>query len=160
MVRRVFLVPLAAAAALLLTAAPGWAAPKVPHAEGVVVDLGQPCDFPIEVVVKSEQSDLTPENPPRAVLPNGLEVVTGPGVATVTNTDSGKSATYNISGPFKYDPATNRVFVGGNNLISNVVAGTEPFLWLTAGKVSFVLGQPFDAPLRGHVIHDVCAELG
>ena len=157
MVRRVFLVPLTTAAALLLMAAPGWAAPKLPHADPVVVDLGQPCDFPIEVVVKSEQPDPTTD--PRAVLPNGLAVVTGPAVATVTNTISGESATYNISGPFKYDPVTNRVFVAGPNLISNEVEGTEPFLWLTAGKVSFVLGQAFDAPLRGHVIHDVCAEL-
>jgi hypothetical protein len=98
----------------------------------------------------------------RTVLPNGLTVVTGPANAKVTNTDTGKSKTYNISGPGKIDFATGRQFLKGQNLISNLIDNDEldPFLWVTSGNVSFITGQPIDAPgLRGHISHDVCEEL-
>jgi len=157
MFRRVILLPLVSAAALVLMAAPGSAAPAVPGGTPQELDLMQPCaenyGFQIEVV-----ATLSPgTSEPRTTLPNGLLIFTGSGSATVTNTTTGKSATYNISGPYEYDPNTNRVFIHGTNLISNMIG--EPFLWVTAGTTSFIFDQPFDQDLRGHVIHDVCAEL-
>jgi hypothetical protein len=70
--------------------------------------------------------------------------------------------TYNISGPGTLDEATGRVSLKGLNLISNDpnISGAEPpFLWVTSGNVGFILGEPIDQPLRGHILHDVCAEL-
>jgi hypothetical protein len=158
MFRRVMTVPLVSLSALLLVGGPAGAAPAVPG--GTVTDitntLGKPndppCDFNIRVVVTANAF-------PRAVLPNGALVVTGPGIATVTNLDTGKSITYNISGPGKLDPATNRLSLKGQSLISSGPNDPTDFLITTSGNVSFIQGQPIDEPLRGHVSHDVCAEL-
>ena len=115
-------------------------------------DLGQPCDFQILV-------EITANAKQRAELPNGVLVITGPGIATVTNRVTGKSITYNISGPGKFDPATNRLSLKGQSLISQPPAVGAPFLITTSGNVSFIVNQPIDQPLRGHISHDVCAEL-
>jgi hypothetical protein len=161
MFRRVMTVPLVSLSALLLVGGPAEAAPAVPGGTPQPLDLGQPCEFPIEILATANAA-------PRAVLPNGLVVVTGPAIATVTNTDTGKSKTYNISGPGKIDDlgdeddTTNHFFLKGQNLISNLIddENLDPFLITTSGNVSFFQGQPFDEPgLRGHISHDVCAEL-
>ena len=159
MSRRVMTVPLVSLSALLLVGGPAEAAPAVPGGTPQPLDLGQPCEFPITITATSNAKA-------RAVLPNGLVVATGPATATVTRTDTGKSITCNISGPGKIDdlgdddPNTNHFFLKGQNLISNVIPGTDPFLITTSGNVNFFQGQPFDAPgLRGHIGHDVCAEL-
>ena len=135
------------------------------------MNLGQPCDFQIRVVVTAkfvadpDPNAPLPNGPIRTKLPNGVLVVTGPAIATVTNLVTGKSITYNISGPGKIDdlgdddPNTNHFFLKGQNLISNVIPGTDPFLITTSGNVSFIVNKPIDEPLRGHISHNVCAEL-
>jgi hypothetical protein len=145
-------VPLVSLSALLLVGGPAEAVPAVPGGTPVVVDLGQPCDFEILVEVTAKQFV-------RAELPNGELVITGPGIATVTNVETKRSITYNISGPGKFDPATNRLSLKGQSLISSGPTDPTPFLITTSGNVSFIQGEPIDEPLRGHISHDVCAEL-
>jgi hypothetical protein len=145
------------ALALLLLAQPAWSAPKVPTGEEFKVsfDAGVVCDFEVLIEGTSAQA-------PRATLPSGQIVITGPAVAKVTNVETGESATYNISGPFLFDPETGRVTLGGTNLIIGPLGSSGEgikFLIFTAGTVSFITGEPIDEPLRGTVIQDVCAEL-
>ena len=157
---RAVMIPLLIIVALLLFALPASSAPRVPNGEPIYFlspsdEFARVCDFTVEVTGTNGQLD-------RATLPNGLVIIAGPAVATVTNLDNGASATYNASGPYKYDPATNRVTVFGQNLILGPEGSTGPdgpFLIVTSGQVSFILNQPIDVPLRGHVSHDVCAEL-
>jgi hypothetical protein len=141
---------------LALIGVPASAAPSVPNGTEISFSYETTCDFPVDVLAVSGQLA-------RATLPNGLQVITGPARATVTNRVTGQSATYNLSGPTLYDQATSRVTVFGLNLIGGpegqVNPGEDPFLIVTAGRVSFVLNQPIDDPLRGHILHDVCAEL-
>jgi hypothetical protein len=73
-----------------------------------------------------------------------------------------ESATFNISGPGKFDPATGRLTARGTNVILGPEGSTgdaPPFLILTSGTLSFIIGQPIDVPLRGTVRQDVCAAL-
>ncbi len=95
----------------------------------------------------------------RTVLPNGETVITGAGIAKVTNLDTGKSITYNISGPAKLDKATGRLSLKGQSLIFSGPNDPTPFLITTSGNVGFIINEPIDEPLRGHISHDVCAEL-
>jgi hypothetical protein len=151
------------ALALLLLALPAWSAPKVPIGEAFgpfffpAGDVpGAVCDFPVSITGTSAQAA-------RATLPSGQVVITGPAVATVTNLDTGESATYNISGPLLRDPETGgRLTLRGTNLIIGPLGssgGDTKFLIFTAGTVSFIEGQPIEEPLRGTVIQDVCDEL-
>lgn len=148
------------ALALLLLAQPALSAPNVPKGQPFTIlspgDVAPVCDFPVRIEGISAQNA-------HATLPNGLIVIAGPAVATVTNLSTGTSATYNISGPYLYDPATNRVIVFGTNLIIGPEGSSGPprtkFLIVTSGTVSFILDQPIDVPLRGTVTHNVCAEL-
>lgn len=97
MLRRI-LVPIVGAIALLLLAGPALAAPKVPHATPVNLGTflpdtpGELCPFPVMLVVRNGQVV-------RTTLPDGTEILTGPFVLTITNTDNQRSATFNISGP-------------------------------------------------------------
>jgi len=165
MFRRVMTVPLVSLSALLLVGGPAEAAPAVPGGTPQEMNLGQPCDFQIRVVVTAkfvadpDPNAPLPNGPIRTKLPNGVLVVTGPAIATVTNLVTGKSITYNISGPGKFDPATNRLSVQGQNLISSGPEDKTPFLITTSGNVSFIVNKPIDEPLRGHISHNVCAEL-
>jgi hypothetical protein len=150
------------ALALLLLALPAWSAPKVPTGQPFTllfpdpnVPVGPVCDFPVSITGTSAQA-------PRATLPSGQMVITGPAVATVTNLVTGESVTFNISGPSLFDEETGRVTLRGTNLIIGPLGssgGDTKFLIFTAGTVSFIQGQPIDEPLRGTVIQDVCAEL-
>jgi hypothetical protein len=141
-------------AALLLLAQPASSAPTVPNGETTTITFaaGEVCPFGVEITATSGQME-------RVTLPNGIVIITGPIVATVTNQDTGASKTYNISGPTQFDPATGRVVVTGPNLIIAPADSGGPFLIVTSGRVSFIIGEPIDVPLRGHVSHDVCAEL-
>jgi hypothetical protein len=130
------------------------AAPTVPGGEFVPAGTfaaGNLCPFAVQIDFKSGQVQ-------RSTLPNGIQIITGPGAARVTNTDTGASKIYNASGPTKFDPETNRVTVTGLNLIPAPAGQGGPFLWLTSGKVSFVLNNPIETR-TGHIT-DVCAELG
>jgi hypothetical protein len=130
------------------------AAPKVPGAEFELFDTfdaGVLCSFAVQIDLKNGQEA-------RTTLPNGIVIITGPATARVTRIGTGASKIYNASGPTKYDPATNRVTVTGQNLIPGPAGQGGPFLWHTSGKVSFVLNNPIETR-TGHVT-DVCAELG
>jgi hypothetical protein len=167
--RRVMTVPLVSLSALLLVGGPAEAVPAVPGGTTLPLDLGQPCNFEISATTTAKfvadepiDFDDLPNGPFRAKLPNGVIVVTGPVIATVTNLETGKSITYNISGPGTFDPATNRLSLKGQSLISNdpdISGAGEPFLITTSGNVGFIINELIDEPLRGHISHDVCAEL-
>jgi hypothetical protein len=145
------------ALALLLPAQPAWSAPKVPTGEPFTLSFGagEVCDFAIVITGTSAQAA-------RVTLPSGEIVITGPAVATVRNVVTGESVTFNISGPSLFDPQTRRLTLMGTNLIigpSGSSGGDTGFLIFTSGKVSFIVDQPIDEPLRGTVHQDVCAEL-
>src|SRR4051794_36018368 len=62
------------------------------HDRVVVVETGglpPVCEFPVSIKVTTAQPVEG-----RTTLPNGLIIVTGPAVATVTNLSSGESATF------------------------------------------------------------------
>jgi hypothetical protein len=144
-----------ASGALLLPPSTATAAPQVPGGEAftfLVAGAGEVCPFPVKITVVAKQSV-------RTILPNGVQVITGPGTATVENKDTGEQAKFNISGPGKFDPATNRVTLFGQSLIVQPSNVGDPFLITTSGQVGFILNQPIDEPLRGHISHDICAEL-
>jgi hypothetical protein len=89
------------------------------------------CDFPVKVVQAAIKAPVTTE------LPDGSTVVTfrGFGSATVTNMNSGKTLTFNISGPGSVTifpnvpPATGNAFeidAKGPNLLYTTVANSFP----------------------------------
>lgn len=154
-IRRAVVVPLLSCITLLLAAGLASAAPAVPKGETFTfleARAGQVCSF--DVLVTATTNQLV-----RTTLPNGVLVITGPGTATVTNQETGESATYNISGPGTFDPETGRLTLFGQSLIVQPKNVGDPFLITTSGQVSFIINQPIDEPLRGHISHDICAEL-
>jgi hypothetical protein len=153
---RAMIVSLIGGIALVFSAGVAAAQPEVPKGEPFTfakAKAGELCPFPVLIEAKASQFV-------RTTLPNGVLVITGPGTATVTNTKTGESATFNISGPGQFDPATNRLTLFGQSLILEFakVDGT-PFVITTSGQVGFIIDQPIDQPLRGHISHDICAEL-
>jgi len=136
---------------------PGLASaqPAVPKGERFTfleAKAGVVCPFPVLITAVADQLV-------RTTLPNGVQVITGPGTATVTNEATGEQAEFNISGPGQFDPATNRLNLFGQSLIVQTLKVGEPFLITTSGQVGFIVNQPIDEPLRGHISHDICAEL-
>lgn len=115
------------------------------------------CSFPVTVVYTSDQQ-LRPG-------PNGL--TTGHATATVTNDTTGKTLTYNVSGPGK---VTNNpdgsfaVVAGGPNLLWTTVANSYPGvpqLAYSTGRVQFSVassGKTTSYSLNGSRT-DVCAAL-
>jgi len=103
MLRRIILVPIFGAIALLLLAGPASGAPRVPNVETFeqTIDAGQLCTFPVELTGRNGQVE-------RTELSDGTTILTGPFVLTVTNLDNNRSVTLNISGP---------TFTSGNQLI-------------------------------------------
>jgi hypothetical protein len=155
MLRRTLFVGLISGVALVLSAAAAIAAPTVPNGTtSTFLDApaGEVCPFHVVVTITANSTI-------RAIRPNGVQVIAGPGVATATNEDTGRSATYNVSGPGTFDPATNRLTLFGQGLIDQPSSVGSPFLITTSGKVSFIVEQPIDQALRGHISHDICAEL-
>jgi hypothetical protein len=156
---RAALVPLVAAA-VLAQAQPASSAPTVPAGDTFSFDLpgsgpGSVCDFPVRLSGFSAQEA-------RATLPNGLVVVTGPGVLTVTNLDTKESLTYNISGPSLLDPITGTATFFGTNVVigpEGQVGPEGPFLIYTAGPVTVTPDQPLAEPPTGVIIQDICAAL-
>src|SRR5829696_5013743 len=102
MLRKLMLVPILGAIALLLIVGSASAAPTVPKGEPifgpdvplpVTIDEGLLCeDFAVTL-------DGVEGQAVRTTLPDGTTILTGPAVLTITNADSGRSATFNISGP-------------------------------------------------------------
>jgi hypothetical protein len=99
MLRRM-LVSIFGAIALLLLAGPASAAPRVPN--GIPFSFGVPegelCpDFAVTVEGVAPAADGSQLL--RTTLPDGTQILTGPVVLTITNTENGRSATFNVSGP-------------------------------------------------------------
>jgi hypothetical protein len=147
---------LASAALLLLSTPPAVSAPPAPGGapsmDPIIFAAGERCPFPIAITVRDNSAV-------RHELPSGILIISGQVRATVTNMETDASRAYNISGPVTFDPATNRVVMVGSSLIGAPPDIGGPFLIVTSGRVSFIDGQPIDQPLRGHVRHDVCADL-
>jgi hypothetical protein len=123
---------------LLLLAQPAWSAPRPRPITGL-------CDFPVTIGAVGEQLE-------RTTLPNGVVIITGRQVATVTNAQTGEAAAFNVSGPVQFDPDANRVTLLGPSLVLG-----EGLLIQTKGQVSFVLNEPIEAQVGTHT--DVCAVL-
>jgi hypothetical protein len=131
---------------LLLLAQPAWSAPP-PRPDRTL------CDFPVLIEASGDQSL-------RTQLPGGIVIFSGKQTVTVTNVDTGESATYNTSGPTQFDPATGEVTLLGSSLVLGPRGSTETgdgFLIQTKGQVSFVLGEPIESQVG--TFTDVCADL-
>lgn len=130
-----------AAGQVAASAAP--AVPKVVEEVDVTFPAGYACPFEMRIVGTSGQQERGPGN------------VTGPFALTVTNVETGTSATYNASGPLAQGKSV------GTWLLFQPVdneSGAPPFVYVTAGNPSFNADGTL-ASLRGTVLHDVCAEL-
>ncbi|GAA2852720.1 hypothetical protein GCM10010472_07390 [Pseudonocardia halophobica] len=96
------------------------------------------CSFPVTILYTSNQK-LRPG-------PNGL--VTGNATAKVTNDISGKTLTYNVSGPSRTtinSDGTLTAVAGGPNLLFTTVANSYPGvpqLAYSTGRVQFTLTPP------------------
>lgn len=115
------------------------------------------CSFPVTVVYTSAQQ-LRPG-------PNGL--VTGHATATVRNDQTGKTLSYNVSGPGKVTNNADGSFsvvAGGPNLLWTTVANSYPGvpqLAYSTGRVQFTVassGETTSYGLNGQRT-DVCAAL-
>ena len=156
MLRRAFWIGLFSSSDVSFFGRPVIAAPNPPGGgalEYLTASAGEICPFPLRI-------DITAAQAVRTTLPNGLLLITGPATATVTNTESQESLTYNISGPGTFDPTTKRYTLFGQSLIVQPSSVGTPFLITTSGRVSFIENQSIDQPLRGHISHDICSELG
>jgi hypothetical protein len=156
MLRRAFWISVFSSLMLALSVGSVMAAPNPPGGEPfeyLTASAGEICPFSLRI-------DITAAQAVRTTLPSGLLLITGPATATVTNTESGESLTYNISGPGTYDPTTKRYTLSGQSLIVQPSSVGTPFLITTSGRVSFIENQSIDQPLRGHISHNICAELG
>jgi hypothetical protein len=157
---------LAAAAAIAgLVALPGAAQAAPPQAQTFTIDLpgtDEPgvgdngfCPFPVQIVAVTNQ--LTPHDKP-------VNNLTGFGSATVTNTVTGETLKFNISGP---GTVTNNnvppftIDAHGPNLLWTTVANSfedVPQLAYTTGHVQVTVdasGQTTSYKLTGHST-DVC----
>ena len=157
---------LAAAAAIAgLVALPGAAQAAPPQAQTFTIDLpgtNEPgvgdngfCPFPVQIVAVTNQ--LTPHDKP-------VNNLTGFGSATVTNTVTGETLKFNISGP---GTVTNNnlppftIDAHGPNLLWTTVANSfedVPQLAYTTGHVQVTVdasGQTTSYKLTGHST-DVC----
>lgn len=161
---RAYRVPIAAAVTgtgALVPLAPAQAAPPQPQTQTVQLP-GQDtagasgfCQFPVTVVLTSYQQ-----------LRGGGKF-TGRGSATVTNDLTGKSLTYNVSGPGTVTTTPDGGFAveaGGTNLFWTTVANSYPGvpqLAYTTGHLLFAVngaGDTTSYSLSGHTT-DVCAAL-
>ena len=155
----------AAAANAGLVAMPGAAQAAPPQAQTFTIDLpgtDEPgvgdngfCPFPVQIVAVTNQ--LTPHDKP-------VNNLTGFGSATVTNTLTGETLTFNISGP---GTVTNNnlppftIDAHGPNLLWTTVANSferVPQLAYTTGHVQVTVdasGQTTIYKLTGHST-DVC----
>jgi hypothetical protein len=156
---RVFLTVAAGCAAALLSATQSLAAPAVPDGETSTTDYpaGELCAFPVRIVTVAATTTERPGSTDERLI------FTGPIRATVTNTSTLVSRTYNISGPTFVDTTTEPlgiVLTGPALVLQPASLGIgDPFLITTSGRVSFAANKPIDTR-HGRITHDVCAELG
>jgi hypothetical protein len=153
LLRRMVFVSIVGALALLVSTGPAFAAPVVPHGtplEPTQIPAGQLCPF--DLLIEGVSGAAT-----RATLPSGTDVITGPAFVKITNQDTGKSATYNISGP-GFISDTGEIVLTGQGLIFQFPEVGPPFLIVTNGRVAFPENAPIET-FNGRIAHDVCAEL-
>ena len=155
MLRRMILVPILGAIALLLFAGPSSAAPKVPHGTPVgpqTFDAGVLCPYPVTLEGSSGQVV-------RTTLPDETTILTGPFVLTITNETNGRSATFNISGPTF--TSGNQVILTGSAIIllfSNL-APPGPGILATNGRGT-IENLDFNTETFKGRSRDVCQQLG
>jgi hypothetical protein len=158
MLRKLMLVPILGAIALLLIVGSASAAPKVPKGEPlfdepVTLPAGQLCDFAVTLQGISGQAV-------RTTLPGGTTILTGPAVITITNETNELSTTLNISGPtftsgddaILTGPAIILLFPG----VPSNPAG--PGILATTGRATLVDGV-FDIDTFTGRTQDVCEQL-
>jgi hypothetical protein len=158
MLRKLMLVPIVGAIALLLLAGPASAAPKVPKGDAFefpaeLTQAGQLCDF--AVTLKGISGQVV-----RTTLPDGTTILTGPAVITITNVTNELSTTLNISGPtftsgddaILTGPAIILLFPG----VPSNPAG--PGILATTGQATLEDGV-FDIDTFTGTTQDVCEQL-
>jgi hypothetical protein len=154
MLRKLLLVPIVGAIALLLLAGSASAAPKVPKPTDEF-DLTFDCGtFTVLLEVTSGQVE-------RTTLPDGTMIFTGPAVVTITNPANDRSTTLNISGPTFIEDGD--VILTGPAIILLFPAVPEsdpppPGILATTGR-SILVGGVFDIDTFTGSFIDVCAEL-
>ena len=160
MLRKLMLVPILGAIALLLLAGPASAAPKVPKGEPLFDEpltfpAGQLCDFAVTLQGISGQVV-------RTTLPDGTTILTGPAVITITNETNELSTTLNISGPTFTSASGDDVILPGPAIIllfpgvpSNPAG---PRILATTGRATLVDGV-FDIDTFTGKTQNVCEQL-
>ena len=132
------------------------AVPAVPHGEPFEFSApaGEYCYFALQVVGKN--AALV-----RPGSPGGDVIATGPVAITVTNLETGKARSYNISGPTFVDAQTGRLTLTGNALVGQPasISPGDTFLIVTRGRWVFT-PQNTIYSINGTIGHDICAELG
>jgi hypothetical protein len=143
---------LASAAAIIPGVAGG--APAVPKGVTFVVDFpaGEVCPFPVNIVIR----DGTKFHD----TGQGDVIQAGPLSATVTNTATGATQSFNASGPLFSTGGSATPTVGtGPQLIAQPASRNvgPPFLIYTTGRVTWT--PNFTIASRTGRVTDVCAEL-
>jgi hypothetical protein len=152
MLRKLMLVPIVGAIALLLLAGPASAAPKVPKGTSFAISDTQFCGFLVTLVGVSGQVV-------RTTLPDGTTILTGPAVVTIEGND--RSLTFNISGPI-FTSTTGDVILTGPSIILLEDRGPsfpEPGILATLGRGT-IEGGVFDINTFTGTTSDVCEQLG
>lgn len=154
MLRKLMLLPIVGAIALLLLAGPASAAPKVPKGASFEA-LGQPlCAFPVTLRGFSGQGV-------RTTLPNGTEILTGPAVVTIINETNGHSTTLNISGPVFTAASGDAILTGPAIILLFEGVDSNPLgpkILATKGR-STIVGGVFNIDTFTGTSQDVCEQI-
>jgi hypothetical protein len=153
MLRRIMLVPIVGAIALLLLAGPASAAPKVPKGTpfDFSVDAGELCPFAVRLAGSNGQVE-------RTTLPDGTTILTGPFVVTITNLENGRSATFNVSGP-TFTSGSQMIITGtAIVLLFNEFAPPPAGILATNGRGT-IENLDFNRETFTGSIRDVCQQL-
>jgi hypothetical protein len=154
MLRKIMLVPIVGAIALLLLAGPASAAPKVPNGIPFAFSVGAGELCPFAVSLEGTNGQVI-----RTTLPDGTTILTGPFVLKITNLDNGRSATFNISGPtFTSD---NQMLITGTAivLLFNEFAPPGPGILATNGRGTIDENLDFNIETFTGSTQDVCQQL-
>jgi hypothetical protein len=155
MLRRIILVPILGAIALLLIAGSASAAPKVPNVTPFEAkfDAGVLCSFPVTLEGRDGQVV-------RTTLPDGTTILTGPFVLTITNETNELSATFNISGPTFTSKNNEKIITGSAIvLLFSDLAPPGPGILATNGRGTIDKNLDFDIDNFKGRTRDVCQQL-
>jgi hypothetical protein len=155
MLRKLMLVPILGAIALLLLAGPASAAPKVPNVTPfeVTFDAGVLCSFPVTLEGRDGQVE-------RTTLPDGTTILTGPFVLTITNVTNELSATFNISGP-TFTSLDNEKTITGTAVVLLFAEEAPPGPGILATNGRGTIDADLDFDIEGFTgrTSDVCQQL-